>query len=175
MTMKTLRILILTAIALTLGAGLQAQTVQAPRLGTINSTLPCQWTPAFTTLTSGQANQVMYLHCDAHGSLQVTPAITTVTFTALTAAGTTATLSLPEADTKHTTQVVVTGAPASCTVHLEGSLDGTNFFDLSGAQTCTTNVMFHVVDKSVLYIRANLTALSGGTSPSVSITYLGVH
>ncbi len=79
------------------------------------------------------------------------------------------------APSKHTVAVVPSGSPTGCSIKLEGSLDGTTWFDLSGAQTCTSNVMVHVVDKPVDYVRVNLTALSGGTSPSVTVSYLGVY
>lgn len=71
----------------------------------------------------------------------------------------------------HTLQVVVTGGPSGCTVRLEGSLDGTNWFDLSGSQTCTSNAMFHVDGKPVAYVRANLLTWTGGTN--AVITYKG--
>lgn len=76
---------------------------------------------------------------------------------------------------KHTASVIVTGTPATCVITLEGSIDGTNFFDISGNQTCTASLMFHVVEKPVLYVRPNLTTLTGGSSPTVTLTYLGLR
>jgi hypothetical protein len=35
------------------------------------------------------------------------------------------------------------------------------------------NVMAHFADKPVLYIRGNLTALTGGAAPTVTLTYMG--
>jgi hypothetical protein len=74
---------------------------------------------------------------------------------------------------EHTLAVVPSGSPTSCTIKLEGSLDGSAWFDLSGAQTCTSDVMFHVTSKPVNVVRVNVTALSGGTSPSLDVKYLG--
>jgi hypothetical protein len=74
---------------------------------------------------------------------------------------------------KHTVAAVPTGAPASCALQLEGSLDNTNWFNLSGSQDASGgNIMFHVVDKPVMFVRINLTALSAGAS--VAVNYLGV-
>ncbi len=85
--------------------------------------------------------------------------------------------------TTHSVELQVTGAPATCTFVLEGTNgDGINFllgihnwFDLSGAQTCTSSVLFHVVNKPVMCIRPRLTALTGGTNPAVRMWYYGVR
>lgn len=98
-----------------------------------------------------------------------------VAWAALSATGVTASQPLPYAFSAHTVQVVVTGSPAGCTVNLDGSLDGTHWFDLSGGQTCTSSVMFHVVSKPVFYVRGDLTALSGGTAPTVQVSYVGIQ
>lgn len=89
------------------------------------------------------------------------------TFSAtLTAAGTTQAVY---ADANyHTVQVIIVGSPSACTVRLEGSLDNTNWFDVSGSQTCTSNVMFHVDGKPLAYVRANLLTWTGGTSATIS-------
>ena len=93
-------------------------------------------------------------------------------WTALTTTGTTALFSVP-GYTFHTVQAIVTGSPSGCTMHLEGSLDTVNWADLSGDQTCTSTVMFHVTSRAVAAVRVNLTALTGGTSPTVTIYYQG--
>lgn len=96
--------------------------------------------------------------------------------TAATATGTSNTVDVRfYAPRTHTFQVVVTGSPASCTIDLEGSLDNSNWFSLSGNQTCTSNVMFHVTDRPVVFVRGNLSALSGGSSPTVTVDYIGVR
>lgn len=97
-----------------------------------------------------------------------------VAFNPLGAVGTTTPQSVLGA-TKHTLMAIVTGAPATCTINLDGSLDGVHWFDLSGPQNCAASAMFHVVDKPVLYVRGNLSALAGGTSPTVTIAYVGVN
>lgn len=72
----------------------------------------------------------------------------------------------------HTVTVVVTGSPSACTVRLEGSLDDSNWFDLSGTQTCTSNVMFSVGGpRTATYTRVNLLTWTGGTN--AVITYRG--
>ncbi len=78
-----------------------------------------------------------------------------------------------ESPDKHTLQFITTGTPASATLCLEGSIDGTNWFDLSGTQSCAASGMFHVVNKPVLFVRVNLLTLVGGTAPTVTSTYLG--
>jgi hypothetical protein len=62
------------------------------------------------------------------------------------------------------------------TVDLEGSLDDTTWFQLarhafSAAEITAESAMFHVVDKPVRYVRANLIALTGGTAPTVTVLY----
>jgi hypothetical protein len=93
-------------------------------------------------------------------------------FTAtLTAAGTT---SPVWADANfHTVAVVVSGSPGACSVRLEGSLDNSNWFDVSGSQTCTSSTMFHVDGKPLHYIRMNLLTWTGGTN--AVLTYKGAN
>ena len=93
----------------------------------------------------------------------------------LSATGATISINLGRTPHKHTLQAVVTGSPDACAIQLEGSLDGSTWANLSGTQTCTSSVAFHVVDKPVTWIRANLTSLTGGTSPTVAIRYVGVQ
>jgi hypothetical protein len=77
---------------------------------------------------------------------------------------------------KHTTVVKVTGSPDAVIANLEGSLDGTDWFDLSGAVdlTVAADRMFHVVNRPVQQIRYDLTTLTGGTDPTVQFEYLGI-
>jgi hypothetical protein len=83
---------------------------------------------------------------------------------------------------KHTIQIDVSGSPSGCTVKLEGSNLGpeansgagptdSQYFSLSGDVTCTSNTMVHVVNKTVRTVRANRTAWTGGTNPSLSVIY----
>lgn len=75
---------------------------------------------------------------------------------------------------RHTSHLVVTGSPVSCTYRLQGSNDGTNWFDISASDiTCTSTAVSHTVDKAARYIRGNLLTLSGGTAPTVRLHYAG--
>ncbi len=98
----------------------------------------------------------------------------------LTAAGTTVGVNLGMAAHKHTLQVIVTGGPATGQIQLEGTLDDAtsstaNWFSLSGSQLCTSSTIFHVADRPVTGVRANLTALTGGTNPAIALKYTGVQ
>ena len=72
-----------------------------------------------------------------------------------------------EYSSNYAVQVVVTGSPSAVTVNLEGSLDGVNFVQLG---TASAAGMFWVTDTPVKYVRANLATLTGGTSPTVTVT-----
>jgi hypothetical protein len=103
----------------------------------------------------------------------------------LTGTGTTTSVSAIEpltgkSSVYHTLQVATTGSNTVCTVRLEGSLDGTHFWDLSGSQDCAATAasggngaMFHVDGKPARYVRASILTWTGGTS--AAITYLGAN
>ncbi|PWT71029.1 MAG: hypothetical protein C5B60_11425 [Chloroflexi bacterium] len=99
----------------------------------------------------------------------------------LNSVGTTLEVDTFVAPVSHTVQVVVTGSPTACTLHLEGSLDDLAVWprawaDLSGDVSITGSpTIFHVINRPVRYIRVNLTTLTGGTNPAVTIKYLGVQ
>lgn len=68
-------------------------------------------------------------------------------------------------------QVVLNGGPSTAIVLLEGSIDGANFFTIATwdkAAPLTSGVAVYAVDKPVNYVRANLTTLTGGTTPTVN-------
>jgi hypothetical protein len=97
-------------------------------------------------------------------------------FTTLVASGATSAFDVSRVSPhKHTVQWVTTGSPATCTLSLEASISGPTgpWASISGDQTCTSSSMFHVVERSVDYIRINLTALTGGSSPTVTPYYMG--
>lgn len=76
----------------------------------------------------------------------------------------------------HTVQATITGAPTAVTVDLEGSLDGAKWFTLvshafSGGELTATAALFFVTGSPVAMVRANLTTLTGGTAPTVSVVY----
>jgi hypothetical protein len=92
---------------------------------------------------------------------------------ALTATGSTAGLPVSFEPWVHTIQVVVTSSPGTCTAKLQGSLDGTNWFDLQTAQSCVTSGSMSAVSNfPVLWVRATLVTFSSGT---VTFSYAGVH
>lgn len=69
----------------------------------------------------------------------------------------------------HSLQVVFTGAPTTLTVKLELSLDGVNWFTSTAqvTQADTSGKIVTVVDTPARYVRANATAASGGTAPTL--------
>jgi hypothetical protein len=98
-----------------------------------------------------------------------------VTFTALSANGSTASYDTEAVMNNHTVTVVPTGGPSGCTLTMEGSLDGTNWFTIITAATCTSVVSAHGVDKPARYVRGTLSALAGGTTPTVTVKYVGAR
>lgn len=79
----------------------------------------------------------------------------------------------------HSVQVNTTGSPTAVTVALEGSLNDDNYVALathsfSAAEISAGYAMFHVVNKPVKHLRANVTTLTGGSSPTVTV-YLVVE
>lgn len=66
------------------------------------------------------------------------------------------------------------GSPATATLVIYGSVDGVSFFDISGNIDASSNGLVFIVDKPVRYLRAGLTALSGGTAPVVTVQCLAV-
>jgi len=63
-----------------------------------------------------------------------------------------------------------TGSPASITINLEGSIDGTNWYQLDQS-VATTGEMRTVINKAVRWLRINLTGLASG---SVTATVMAV-
>jgi hypothetical protein len=53
-------------------------------------------------------------------------------------------------------------------VNYEGSLDGTNWFQIGTDNTLTAGVTF-VVDKPVRHVRANVATFTDGTNVSVDV------
>lgn len=74
----------------------------------------------------------------------------------------------------HQISWVVTGSPATCTVKLQQSPDGSTWTDLIANQTCTSNGSSSISSQVLnTYVRLNVTAFSGGTNPSITTTYEG--
>lgn len=61
---------------------------------------------------------------------------------------------------------LITGIFSALSIAFEGSLDGVNWYLLGTDATTSAGVTF-VVDKPARYIRANVTAFTGGTNTSV--------
>ena len=82
--------------------------------------------------------------------------------------------------TEHVVQLTMGGTvvATAVTIDLEGSLDDVTFFTLishplSGAEIIDEGVMFHVNNKLVKFVRVNLTTLTGGTDPTITVLYDG--
>jgi len=70
---------------------------------------------------------------------------------------------------KFSMQVEVTGSPTSISLELDGTIDGVNFFFMG--QWSPGQAFLAVINACVVKgVRANLTSLSGGTSPTVTAT-----
>lgn len=96
---------------------------------------------------------------------------------AATATGAGTLLATPGIDRFHSIQVMGGGTvPATaCVVKLEGSLDGTNWAPIL-TWTLGTQAYKDIISLAnfpVIYVRANLTTLTGGTAPTVTVLYLG--
>lgn len=90
---------------------------------------------------------------------------------AQTANGSSAAVDLQAPARTFAFQSVVTGTPTSFTNTYEGSLNGTNWYTL-GTSTATAGDAQFVVDKPARYVRATLSALTGGTAPTITV-YVG--
>jgi len=91
-------------------------------------------------------------------------------FTALTAVG--ATGFIANSSSSFCFQVVVANIGTNVVVRLQGSNDGTNFFNLQASDnTITANGVYGyaIANTPCLYVRANLISISTGT-PTVTIT-----
>lgn len=115
-------------------------------------------------LGTGVAPVPQYAKLSTHPGL---PALTSLSAATATGAGTPFNLLLCHAN--FTIAVTVTGAPASCAVQLQGSLDGTNWYSMGSASNNTSGTSaVNVSNTPAIWVRANLTTLTGGTSPTVT-------
>lgn len=90
---------------------------------------------------------------------------------AATATGAGTSKDLEESKSDHFMIVSLTGGPSTISVDLEGSHDGSMWVVLANASTgAGATRTASVVGKPVRYVRANLVELSGGTSPTASVT-----
>jgi hypothetical protein len=62
----------------------------------------------------------------------------------------------------HTIELSITGtAPSVCTFQVEGSSNGTNWYSISGSQSCTASEMFHIITKPVRYLQVHVLTYTG--------------
>lgn len=107
------------------------------------------------------------------GQQRVIAGIAPVTaLNAVTATGASTAVDLGVVRTAFAMQTVVTGSPTGVTVNLEGSLDGSHWATIVSS-TSTTGDYKSAGQASATapcfrYIRANLTTLTAGTSPTVT-------
>lgn len=97
---------------------------------------------------------------------------------AATATGAGASVRLKKVVQEHTVQALITGSPTAVTVSLESSLnDGVTWnaigtYPFAAGDLTAGSVMYHVIDKPAELVRMNLTSLTGGTAPTVTVFYL---
>lgn len=72
-----------------------------------------------------------------------------------------------ESFTQFTVRVDTTGTPTSYSLKLQGSLDNSHWFDIGSAITADGTYPLSVSNVFVPFIRGNITAVVGGTSPTV--------
>lgn len=98
-------------------------------------------------------------------------------FIAQTTTGATAALVTDPSVRTHSIQLIVVGGPSGCTYRLQGSNDGgTTWYNISAADiTCTSSINAFEVDKPTARVRGNLLTLTGGTTPSITLHYVGVQ
>lgn len=81
-----------------------------------------------------------------------------------------------ESNTSHTFQISTLGSPTSVTIQIDGTVDGENYacilkHKMSIEELSNDTAIFHLINKPVPKIRASITELSGGVSPTVSVYY----
>lgn len=75
----------------------------------------------------------------------------------------------------HQVAWITTGTPATCTVSIDSSSNGVTWTTggIIAGQNCTSTGNSTVTAASAAFVRINVTAFSGGTSPVVSVNYTG--
>ena len=99
-------------------------------------------------------------------------------FSALTTPNVTSTVSCKYV-VNHTWQYVLANVDTNAVFRIEGSLDGTNWFNMDDNDTDVTQTAngtydFHAV-RAVNYIRGRFVSESGGTAATVTFTYKGLE
>lgn len=91
---------------------------------------------------------------------------------AVTATGVGGRASRQSVITDSTYTVTVTGAPSSVIVDIEGSADGISFSQFAQHTVSGATDIFHIAGKPANFLRGNLTTLTGGTTPTVTVEVL---
>lgn len=107
----------------------------------------------------------------AAGYLQATSGVVTssTSLAAVTANGNGVVVDFGQAMRCVTLQVTTTGAPTAGTVTLSVSVDGTTFVASPTTATVTaTPAVAHLQNVAVRYVRCDLSALAGGTAPTIT-------
>lgn len=98
------------------------------------------------------------------------------TFTQLTAPGTTA-MKKTLQNLNHTIVAVVANINTSLVLRVEGTIDGTNWFNLSDTNTDTTitanGVYGFMATGAIQGIRMNFVSETGGSSATIDCSYYG--
>lgn len=116
-------------------------------------------------LTDGENNLVSF----AGGALPTSSGSgPTASLSAVTATGAGTVVDLGVVRSSHTMQTTVTGAPATVSVNIEGSLAAAGPWAVLANSTSTTGDVQTASGKAVRYVRANLVTLTGGTAPTVT-------
>jgi len=68
-----------------------------------------------------------------------------------------------------TFQINTTGVPTALTVSIKASIDGENFHEIILHDVIADGNIFHLGDRPVTSIQANIASISGGTTPSVTL------
>jgi hypothetical protein len=93
-------------------------------------------------------------------------ALSGISLNAVTVTGAGSALMFDEPKASHTMFVLTTGSPSTVTVFLEGTPDGVNWFEISSITN--TSLLNIGANWPLAGVRANLTVLSGGSSPTVT-------
>ena len=68
-----------------------------------------------------------------------------------------------------TIQTLHTGSPTTVVLDIEGSIDDKNYVQIAQHTLAAATDMFHISGKPMEWIKANITTLTGGTAPTVTV------
>lgn len=82
--------------------------------------------------------------------------------------------------TRWMVHVDLTGSPTSFQVDLEGSVDGTTWSDMASSSSTSSTSEFGYAPagtsfRAYPYVRVNINTLSGGSSPTATVTIIGTE